>query len=846
MKNIIAYFIKYPITGNLLMVLTLVFGLVALMSLKSSFFPPEAEKLIHIEIVFLGASPEEIEEGVITKIEDNLKGVTGIDRITSTSAENGGQVVVETQLGYDVDLILQDVKNAVDQINSFPPAMEPPVIYKVENINVAISFALSGNVDLRTLKQYARDVENDLRSVVGISKVDLKGFPDEEIEISFRENDLRAYNLSFNQAAEAVRKANLEITGGTIKSKKEEFLIRAKYKKYYAQELENIVVKTNADGGVLRLHEVADVKDKWSDNPNRSYIDNEPSVVVTVSNTREEDILYITDYIRNYIAEMNEGEQPVKAHIIEDESVNLRERIDLLVENGLIGVTLVVILLAMFLNIHLAFWVAMGIPISFMGMFLFGVPYDLTINVISLFGMIIVIGILVDDGIVISENIYQHYEKGKNATQAAIDGTLEVMPAVLTGILTTVVAFSAFFFFDGRVGDFFKNMAYVVIVTLLFSLVEGFLILPAHVAHSRALKGDFREKRLSWFEAGMNRVMTFLREKIYAPTLRFALLNKALTLSFFIALLIISFGLMGSGIVKFTFFPVVEQNNVQVRLKMPAGTREDITQKWLDRVEEGVISINKKLRQKLDGQNVVQVTNKNLGPSTYEGDITLILIDAEKRKDLRALQIANMIQKEVGAIPDAEEVTYGIISPFGKPISISLQSFNRDELTLAAEELKQELFNVSDLNNVVDTDREGLREVNITLKEKAYQLGLQLQDVVGQVRQGFFGEEVQRLQRGLDEVRVWVRYGEKDRSSIEKLEEMRIRVESQSYPLKELVNISLDRGVVAINHLDTRREVRVEADIANQDASISEIQSFIQENILPVIIKKYPTVRYGF
>ena len=846
MRNIIAYFIKYPITGNLLMVLTLGFGLAALFSLKSSFFPPEAELKINIDITYLGASPEEIEEGVITKIEDNLKGVTGIDRISSKSAENGGQLVVEMLLGYNIDLVLQDVKNAVDQINSFPVGMEPPVVYKVENVNKAIDFALRGDVDLRTLKKYARDIENDLRSIPGISKVELKGFPDEEIEISFRENDLRAYNLSFAQAANAVRKANLQITGGTIKSEKEELLIRADYKGYYALEMENIVVKTNADGGVVRLRDVANVQDEWSDNPNRSFLNGEPAVIITVSNTREEDILYITDYIRNYITEFNDKALPVTIDIIDDESVNLRERIDLLVENGRTGVILVLVLLALFLNIHLAFWVAMGIPISFMGMFMFGIPYDLTINVISLFGMIIVIGILVDDGIVVAENIYQHYEKGKSATQAAIDGTMEVVPAVFTGVFTTVIAFSAFFFFDGRTGDFFKNMAFVVIMTLLFSLIEGFLILPAHVAHSRALKGDYKTKKPNWLEARMNKVFDFIREKIYAPVLRFALLNKALALAVFVGLFILSIGMMGSGIVKFTFFPVVEQNNVQVKLRMPAGTREDITQEWLDKIEQGAIDVNKSLREELGGQDVVQVINKNLGPSTYQGNVTLILIDAEQRGDFRSTDIANMIQKKVGEIPNAEEIIYGIANPFGKPISVSMQSFDREQLSFAANELREEMEKLSDINNVVDTDRDGLREVNIELKEKAYQLGLQVQDVVGQVRQGFFGEEVQRLQRGLDEVKVWVRYGEQDRSSIEKLEEMRIRVNNQSYPLKELVKLSIDRGIVEINRLDTRREIRVEADLAKVDASASEIQSYIASDILPSILKKYPNVRYNF
>ncbi|MEO1652017.1 MAG: efflux RND transporter permease subunit, partial [Bacteroidota bacterium] len=490
-------------------------------------------------------------------------------------------------------------------------------------------------------------------------------------------------------------------------------------------------------------------------------------------------------------------------------------------------------------------WVFLGLPISFMGMFIIGVWYGMTINVISLFGMIIVIGILVDDGIVISENIYQHYERGKSAFQAAVDGSLEVVAAVFTAILTTVIAFASFFFFEGRVGDFFKSMAFVVMTTLLFSLIEGFLILPAHVSHSRAMKGNFKDKKPPWLNRQMNAIMDGFKNNLYAPLLRFSMENKALTMAAFMGLFIFSIGLMSAGIVKFTFFPVIEQNNVQVSLRMPAGTREAITEDWLEHIEKATIQVNEKLREEHGGNSVIETININVGPTTYEGNVTLILAPAEKRL-YRAIDIADKIRNTAGEIPNAEETVYGIISPFGKPISISLQSFNQTELRQATEMLKDGLRGIPALSDVVDTDQEGLKEVNITLKDKAYQLGLQVQDIVGQVRQGFFGEEVQRLQRGQDEVKVWVRYGEEDRTSIEQLEEMRIRVNEQSLPLRELANLEIGRGIVAINHLDTRREIRVEADLADSEASVTEIQGGIQTNVLPEILKRYPSVRYTF
>jgi multidrug efflux pump subunit AcrB len=444
MKRFINYFIKYPVAANLIMFGILILGIVGGLSMKSTFFPEVESRIISIQLVYPGASPEEVEEGIIQKIEENLKGVTGVERYTSVSQENSGSVTVEVFKGYDTDEVLQDVKNAVDQISSFPVDMEPAIVYKRENLGFAISFAISGDVDLATLKRFGRQVEDDLLGTDGISKVTLSGFPDEEIEIAFREKDLRAYQLTFQQATQAVRAANVEITGGSIKGQDEELLVRARNKEYYADGLRDIIVKTDANGSVIRLHQIAEVKDQWADSPNRSFLNGEPSVVVNVQNTLEEDMITITDKVLEYIDAFNEKNEVVQATVIRDGSVVLRQRIALLTENGILGFTIVVILLAMFLHWRLAFWVAIAIPISFAGMFIMANACGVTINVISLFGMILVIGILVDDGIVIGENIYQQYEQGVPRLQAALNGTLQVLPAVFAAIITTVVAFSSF------------------------------------------------------------------------------------------------------------------------------------------------------------------------------------------------------------------------------------------------------------------------------------------------------------------------------------------------------------------------------------------------------------------
>lgn len=846
MRGFINYFIKYGVAANLLMVGLLILGVVSMFSIKSTFFPEVESRIISIQIVYPGASPEEIEEGVISKIEENLKGLTGVERYTSVSSENSGTVTVEVFKGYDTDVILQDVKNAVDRINSFPVGMEPAVVYKQEFLGFAVNFALSGDVDLRTLKRYGRQVEDDLRAIDGISKVELSGFPDEEIEIAFRERDLRTYNLTFQQASQAVRNANLDITGGTLKSEKEELLIRARNKEYYADGLRDIIVKTTADGSVVRLYQIADIRDKWADNPDRSYLNEDASVIVTVQNTLEEDLLTVAENVRNYVEGFNNKNELVKATIIRDGSEILQQRMGLLTKNGIQGFIIVLLLLAMFLHWRLAFWVALAIPISFAGMFVVANLLGITFNVISLFGMIIVIGILVDDGIVIGENIYQQYEKGVPRMQAALDGTIQVLPAVFAAIITTIIAFSTFLFIDGNLGDFFTEMSIVVIFSLVFSLVEGAIILPTHVAHSKALS---KNRKPNAVQRSLDNLMGFMRDKLYAPGLRFAMQNNLLTIFLAIAVLILTIGSIGGGIIRTTFFPVIERDNINITLQMPAGTREQITEQWLVHLEEATKRANERLSQEFfNGEKqAIERVQRTVGPSTFRGSLDLAILDGESRDPMKVRDVINAIREEAGPIPQAEVVTYGSQSAFGKPVSISLVGSDYRQLQVATEAVKAEMAQLAELSDVVDNNQEGLREINISLKEKARYLGLNLQEVLGQVRSGFFGSEVQRLQRGRDEVRVWVRYDEADRTDITQLQDMRVRfLDGREYPLSEIAELQVDRGVININHLDGKREVKIEADVANDNVSVSDLTASLKEEILPALLADYPGVEAKF
>ena len=845
MKNLVNYFIKYPILGNLLMLLILIFGTMGMINIRSTFFPQAPIRNISIQIIYPNSSPEEIEESVVLKIEDKLRGVTGIERITSVSSENLGSIDVEIKQNADVEKVLQDVKNYVDQINSFPLGVESINIYKLEVVNTAVSFALEGSDNLKELKKIANRIERDLLNVQGISKVSLSGFPDEEISIEFKEDKLRAYGISIEQVLNRIKSINIEATGGTIKGSQEELKIRLKNKSYFARDLKEIYVISSIDGSLVKLSDIAKVKDKWAEAPDRNYLNGSPSVAVDVRYTNDEDLLSIVQNVRKYIQRFNKQNEFLEITVINDQSKVVQERIDMLTTNGILGFFIVLVLLAIFLHYRLAFWVALSIPISFAGMFILATFFDVTLNVISLFGMITVIGILVDDGVIVSENIYRHFEMGKGRIRSAIDGTLEVVPAVFSAILTTIIVFSTFFFIEGRLGDFFGQMAFIVIATLIFSLVEGILILPAHVAHSKALDENIKPNRLMIFFYDF---MDAIKNKFYLPILTFSLKNPVFALSVPLGLFMITMGAMNGGVISSTFFPSIEQDNIVINLKMPAGTSETITKENLDKIELAIWDANEYFKSvQNDAIDLIISSDKRIGPGAgHKGSIKIELLGGEKRS-VKQSEVSNYIRQKVGEIAGAEEFSFGSGSPFGKPISVALRGDNLEDLREVVKELTMEMKNLSDLSDITDSDLQGIKEVRIELKEKAYLLGFTEREIISQIRRGFYGGEVQRVQRGLDEIRIWVRYDLDQRSTIKQLKDIVILTNAGGrFFLSDLVNFSILRGNLVINHTDGKREILVESNLSNSDVSTSDMVANLTNEILPRLLKGKSNIEFSF
>ncbi|MEM9001389.1 MAG: efflux RND transporter permease subunit [Bacteroidota bacterium] len=840
MRKFIGYFIKYPVAVNIFIIGFLIFGYLGYKKLNSSFFPLSDPSRITISVSYPGASPQEVEEGVVEKIERNLKGVEGVDRITSTSEENLGAVTVEVLSDFDINLVLDEIKNAVDKISSFPDSAEPAVIETVKPTREAITFVVTGeDVPLGMLKKTAQDVEDDLLRIDGISQIELSGFPDEEIEIAVSEETLRSYALTFDEVSQAVASANILITGGSIKTTNEEFLIRASNKAYYAENLGDVVVKSSIEGGKVHLRDIATIRNTFSETTDRITLNGQQAVNIGVTNTNSEDLIGSVEKIRDYIEDFNASHDNLQLEITIDTSEIVKDRIALLLENALVGMLLVLLLLSFFLRPGVAFWVAFGLPISFFGMFILLPEFGVTLNMLSLFGMILVIGILVDDGIVIAENIYARHEKGESAIKAAANGTLDVLIPILSAIATTILAFSVFFFLDGQIGEFFSDIAVVVTLTLAVSLIEALLILPAHLAHSKDLGGKGKTYKFNeWGDQFMN----YLKNKIYSPAFRFTLKNKFVSFCVILFLFILTLGAFAGGIIKLSFFPSNASDQITITLNTPEGTNENVTDSLATYVEHKIWEVNEDLGKNELGEDHILTTVKQIGPGSSASNIVVNLSPSETRA-MGSPEIANRIREAAGELSGVEKLSYNAgVNVGGMPISVSLQGKDFDYINKAKELVYDELGKNPDVKDITDSSPEGIKEIRLQLKENATLLGLTLNDVMAQVRNAFFGKEVQRVQRGQDEVKIWVRYDKHDRSSIDNINTIQIATQEGRIPLSQIATYTIERGEVAINHLDGIREITVEADLANPKASSTTVMNDLTTRVADMVGERYPGV----
>jgi multidrug efflux pump subunit AcrB len=842
MKKILHSFIQKPRTVNIIIGLVMLVGMLTIGSMRSNFLPPEPVNFIAVNVVYRGASPQEVEEEVVNKIEDNLDGLKGIERVTSTSSESFANIQIELKEAANPNEVLQDINNAIDRITTFPKGMDTPVVLKQENLNYTMTVGIVGEAPLTTLKDYAKNLKDELTFSNGISQVFISGFPEEEIEVRLREKDLGAYAMTFDDVAAAIRLTNLKASGGTIKTDKQNILIRLDNRSYFAKELVRIPVKSTPDGQQIRLGDVADVVDQFEDKPHQTFVNGKPAVILKIFSRSEEDILQNAEYVNAQLALFNAGHSHIQAEVIEDKSVSLADAIGTLLNNAWQGVLLVLLVLGLFLNPRIAFWVALSIPISLLGMFMLSAFYDLTINQVSLFGLIVVLGVIVDYGVVVAENIYPKFQKGDTALHASIKGTGEVVPSIISSFAITAVAFALFFFLDGQLGDYFSDISFVVCITLFVAMISSLFVLPVHISRSKALTRNNKSWKLTnW----TNNSLIVFRDKIYSRIIGFITRAPLVGIAVVIGLLFATVQAIGSGTIKSTFFPTIDQDVISAKLELPLGTTEAITATELERMEEKVWEVNSAYSDKREDQKqVVKFVERVVGPNSNEGYLNIYMLEGDKR-NIKSFDIAGSIRDAVGPIPEATNLSYGSIAVFGKPVSIALIGRNLDQLREAKTMLRDYLSKNKDVKDVTDTDKQGQPEVNMELTPKARFLGLSEAMVFDHIRKGFFGLPAQSLQRGDDEVKIWLRYDEADRKSMTDLADARMPVPGGgSYPISELASFTPQAGVSAINHQRGIREIRVEADVASLFVSVPNVLADAEGSIMKDIQTKFPGIRY--
>ncbi len=863
MKGIIAWFARNGVAANLLMVFIVAMGIFALGEVKLEVFPEFSVDVVRVSIPYPGAAPEEVEEGVVVRVEEAIQDLEGIDDIRSTAAENVGQVAAVLAQGASIQTLLNDIKARVDAIDTFPDEAEKPIIEEVIRRTQVIEVAVSGDTDEWTLKRLGERVRDDLSALPQISQVELVAARPYEISIEVSEEALRRYGLSFNQVAEAVRDSSLDLPGGRIRSRDGEILLRTEGQAYRGREFEELPLLTLPDGTRLRIGDVAQVVDGFADSDVQARFDGEPAVLVQVYRVGDQSALQVAgavkDYVRQARPRMPEG---ISLSTWKDDTRILRSRLELLGRNGIAGFVLVLAVLALFLRMRLAGWVALGIPISFLGALALMPVLDVSVNLISLFAFIVVLGIVVDDAIIVGENIYTRYQNGDEGLAAAVPGAQRVATPVTFAVLTSVAAFAPLLAVTGNMGKIMRVVPLIVISTLVFSLIESLWILPNHLSHlhRRGRAPGLWTRTQRKVTAGLR----WLIDNSYQPVLRRAVEWRYLTVAIGLACLMVTVAVVRGGWIQFNFLPPVEADNVAATVTMPQGTPADVTSEIVRRIEREALALQEELAQ-TTGEDPIVHLQASVGEQPFRtqqsrtagagssfdgshlGEVTLELTPAEDR-GISSTEIASRWRDRVGAVADAVELGFtSSLFTTGEAINLELAGPDIDVLRELAGAVKKELATYPGVQDIADSFRVGKRELELRITPEAELAGLTQRDLARQVRAAFYGEEAQRIQRGRDEVKVMVRFPESQRRSLGDLEQSRVRLPGGvEVPFSTAATAHLSRGPASINRTNRNRVINVTADVDLEKGSTGEILADLSSRVIPSLLADNPSVRYSF
>lgn len=861
MQTAIRWFAHNPVAANLLMTLLLLGGAAGAYLTNQEEFPSFDIPAVTVSVPYLGAAPVEVEKGVCVRIEEAIEGVEGVKRIMGDATEGMCSVFAEMEVGADEILVLNEIKSRVDGINSFPQETEKPIVSKLTIARRVVQVAVSGDATERVLKEIARNLRDELAAVEGISQVSVDYIRPYEISIEVSEQTLRAYGITLDQVSRAIRQSSFDMPGGTIRSRGGEILIRTTGQAYYGEEFADVVVLTRNDGTRVMLSDIADIRDTFQEGDLMAEFNGARAAMVNVSQVGSEDLIQIAKDARQVVADYQRQLPPgVTADIWINTSLELQERMSVLTRNAGGGLILVLLILALFLQFRLATWVAIGIPVALMGALAFLPTMDITISTMTVMGFILVLGIVVDDAIVVGERVYGHEQMGKSRLDAAIEGTWEVSVPVIFGVLTTVAAFLPLILVQGRMAEFFSPIGWVVIFALVCSIIESQLILPSHLAHrSTKVATQGLSKKWNDFQGGLADALESFSKNRYQPFVRLVSQWRYAAAAVCLGLLIIALAMILSGRIVFGFFPAVEGNRVYAGLEMPEGVSAETTLEAARRIELAAQRLNEKLTLELGlDKPLVQNTLVSVGQEVDRNgpgrpmtagrsniaEVVIDLVVLEERNNLSAKVVANRWREAVGAIPDAVNLRFDADTySTGPPIAYQLRGDDVDELRRAAEELKAELSRFNGVFDISDSFRSGKQEVQLALLPEARNLDLTLSDLANQVRGAFYGAEAQRIQRGQDDVRVMVRFPEAERKSIGNLEDMYIRTPSGSQvPFYSVAQFDIGRGYSRINRLDGMRQVEVRADVDRSAVTPEEISAAVRAELLPQFRQRYPGI----
>ena len=866
----IAWMAKNGVAAKMMIVVILVGGVISLFTLKKEVFPEFSADLITIGVSYRGAAPEEVENAVSVRVEEAINGIDGIAKIRSSSAEGMSMVTAELLHGANADKVLDDIKAEVDAIDTFPTETEKPVIQELIVKSQVINIAVSGDVDETTLKRYGERVRDEVSHLPGITQVELEVARPYEIAIEVSEATMRRYGLTFDAVAAAVRRSSLDLPGGSIRTEGGEFLLRVQGQAYTTEEFGKIPLKTLPDGSRLLLSDVATIVDGFEDTVRFARFNDKPAVVVQVYRVGDQSAFGISRSVHDYCAKANiQLPRGISVAPFADYSEYLKHRLSLLTKNAWYGLICVLIVLTLFMRVRLAFWVALGIFVSFLGT-LWVMPYlDVSINMMSLFAFLIVLGIVVDDAIVVSENIYTHVQEGDDSLVASIRGAKEVAVPVCFSIMTTVAAFAPMAFVEGNTGKILKGIPLIVVPTLLFSLLESMWGLPNHLSHMKRIDVDAPTRNpITKIQNAVGRFLNWFIESVYKPILAVCLNWRYTTVAAGVSSVCLMIALVYSGFIKFQFFPPVEGDDIACFLTLPEGTPPEVTKATIERIEKAGLQIRDELEGKLQlGTNsLFRNVTTSVGDQPYRtaqsknggangqsfsrdnvGEVHVQLMESEFRP-ISSAEVANRWRDLVGPIPGAVELVFtSSIFTAGNAINVQLSGPNVDQLRAAAAEFKEKLQTYPGVYDISDSYRSGKQEIKLAIKPAAEASGLTLSDLARQVRQAFYGEEAQRIQRGRDDVRVMVRYPKDERRSLYNLENMRIRLpDGTEVPFYSVAEAKIGRGYSTIDRVDRQRALNVTADVDASKGNNNEIVNDILKNYLPKLMSKFPGLRYEF